>query len=280
MQLLPGADSTKGWGCCIFPIFSKVDVHVYHVFGGWIRFKDLTRWWFTYHRPNKKFSNDVYQSMYIKCTYSTTPPQNVFFHPKTHTKTQKKTRRNARMWRECCNLAQKRWERVFCRRFKVPFGSFPSKTSGLKHPRHTQVSWFFLLSRFAWFFCRLRWIFFWREDMSPWFCGGYVTYITLWLTPKIWCFKYFTLLNVNFGCFFSLPLESLDPPKKRGLDVFFAGFWDLQTTRFEIPRFLGCFLLGFHGIFRCLGMVPISRTLISLHLKVSNTWGRRRLVRK
>ena len=26
-----------------------------------------------------------------------------------------------------------------------------------------------------------------------------------------------------------------DPAKKRGLDVFFAGFWDLQTTSFEIP---------------------------------------------
>ena len=30
-----------------------------------------------------------------------------------------------------------------------------------------------------------------------------------------------------------------DPAKKRGLDVFFAGFWDLQTTSFEIPWFLG-----------------------------------------
>ena len=35
------------------------------------------------------------------------------------------------------------------------------------------------------------------------------------------------------------PYEFLDPAKKRGLDVFFAGVWDLQTTSFEIPWFLG-----------------------------------------
>ena len=45
--------------------------------------------------------------------------------------------------------------------------------------------------------------------------------------------------------FFRFPKnQRLDPPKKRVLNLYSlydAGFWDFQTTRFEIPWFLGFF---------------------------------------
>ena len=44
------------------------------------------------------------------------------------------------------------------------------------------------------------------------------------------------------------PQESLVPPKKRGLELYYAGFRDLQIPSFEIPWFLGKieFWFGIH----------------------------------
>lgn len=108
---------------------------------------------------HKKFSNDVYRVpiKVYKCTYSTTlhlhqgkPATKCVFSPpppkKKNIKAKKKNtkkhpRRNARMWRECCNLGGKKkgWEMAFSVSWRF-CQCLVSKILGLEiHPCALQV---------------------------------------------------------------------------------------------------------------------------------------------
>ena len=204
----------------------------------------------------------------------------VFFHPK-NTQKKKDGKTHGGMWG--CDESVVTWcknvGRGFLSQIQSAFWYFPLKNLRLEtsssHPGFLN----FLLSRFVRFFWSAS-VFFLE--------GGYVTMVLWWICHIYYIhYDWLQRFDVSSTLLYSMWTKLFFPCpynhwtlQKRGVWMCIAGFWDLQTTRFEIPRFLGCFLLGFHGIFRCLGMVPISQTLISLHLKVSNTWGRRRLVRK
>ena len=130
-----------------------MDVQVYHVFGG---VDSLQRSYqvmihlSSANRPNKQFSNDVYQSMYIKCTYSTTPPQNVFFSPKNYKKKKhRKTHGGMRGCDESVATWRKNVGRGFLSQIQSAFWYFPLKNLRLEtsssHPGFLN----FWLSRFA-----------------------------------------------------------------------------------------------------------------------------------